>query len=68
MPATAGMQAKAATPATSNNKDDNKSLTAHIRNASNIRNKTKSNNRTANTLRTPAKAGMLAKVVNPATA
>jgi hypothetical protein len=40
-------------------------MTAHkSRNASNSRNE--SNNTTANTLWTPAKAGMLAKVVKPA--
>ncbi len=42
-------------------------MTAHnSRNASNSRNK--SNNRTANTISTSANAGILAKVVKPATA
>ncbi len=42
-------------------------MTAHnCRDASNSRNE--SNNKTANTVATPEKAGMLAKVVKPATA
>jgi hypothetical protein len=46
-------------------KDDSNIITAHnSRNTNNIRNE--SNNRTANTLWTPAKAGMLAKIVKPA--
>ncbi len=48
-------------------KDDNNGMTAHnSRNTSNSRNER--NNRTANTAGTPAKAGMLSKVVKPATA
>jgi hypothetical protein len=61
MPVTAGMQAIALTPATSKIKDDSNSITAH-----NSRNE--SSNKTANTKRMPAKAGILAKVVKPATA
>jgi hypothetical protein len=65
MQATAVTQATTVTPATSNIKDDRNTMTSHnSRNTSNSRNE--SNNRTANT--TPAKAGMLAKTVKPATA
>ncbi len=60
-------QAAAVTIATSNSKDDNNNMTAHnSRNASNSRNESKS--RTANTVGTPIRAGMLAKVMKPATA
>ncbi len=63
------MQAVAVTPlpATSNNKDDSNSMTAlNSMNAGNSRNE--SNNRIANTVGTPTTAGMLAKVMKPATA
>jgi hypothetical protein len=59
-------QATTVTPATSNIKNDNIIMIAHnSRKARNSRNE--SNNRTANTVRTPAKAGMLAQT-KPATA
>jgi hypothetical protein len=68
--ATAGMQATAVTQATSlttesNSKDDSKSMTAHI---SSCNSSNESSNRTANTVGTPAKAEVLAKVVKPPTA
>ncbi len=60
MPAIAVTQATTVTPATSNLKNDNIIMTAHnSRKARYSRNE--SNNRTANTVRTPAKAGMLAQ-------
>ncbi len=60
-------QAAAVTIAISNSKDDSNTMTAHnTRNASNSRNE--SNSRTANTVGTPIRAGMLAKVMKPATA
>jgi hypothetical protein len=60
-------QATTVMPATRNSKDDSDIMTAHnSRNASNSRNE--SNNRTANPIWTPAKAGMLTKVVKLATA
>jgi hypothetical protein len=56
----------AGTTATSNSKDDNNNMSNHnSRNASNSRNE--SNSRTANTVGMPT-AGMLAKVMKPATA
>jgi hypothetical protein len=59
-------QATTVTPATSNFKNDSIITTAHnSRKTRNSRNE--SNNRTANTIRTPAKAGMLAQT-KPATA
>ncbi len=58
MPATSEMQAISVTPTTSNSRDDSKSMTAHnSRNAGNSRSEV--NNRMANTVGTPAKAGML---------
>jgi hypothetical protein len=72
MPSRVWMQATAVThlttvsPAASNSKDDSNILTAHSRrNAGNSRNEC--NNRAANTVWTPAKAGMLVKTVKPAT-
>jgi hypothetical protein len=60
-------QAAAVTTATSYNKDDSNIMTAYnSRNASNSRNE--SSSRTANTVRTPTTAGMLEKVMKPATA
>ncbi len=54
------MQTTVVKPATSNSKDDYNSLTAHNGiHESNSRNE--SNNRAANTVGTPAKAGVLAK-------
>jgi hypothetical protein len=68
MPATVWLQATAETqlstvmPATSNSKDESNIMIAHnSRNANNSRNE--SNNRITNTIWTPAKAAMLAKVV-----
>jgi hypothetical protein len=53
--------------ATSNSKDDSNNMTAqNSRNASNSR--IESNSRTANTVGTPTIAGILAKVMKPATA
>ncbi len=61
-------QAAAVTPppATSNNKNDSNSMAAHNgMNAGNSRNESK--NRIGNTVGTPTRAGMLAKVRKPAT-
>jgi hypothetical protein len=54
-------QAAAVTTATSNSKDDSNNMTAHMR-------RNGSNSRTANSVGTPTTAGMLAKVMKPATA
>jgi hypothetical protein len=60
-------QAATVTTATSNSKDDSNNVTTHnSRNTSNSRNE--SNSRTANTVGTPTTAGMLAKVIERATA
>jgi hypothetical protein len=67
MQATAVTQAATITQATSKSKDDSNFMTVHnSRKARNSRND--SNNRTANTVWTPVKARMLAKVVKPAAA
>jgi hypothetical protein len=61
------MQAAALAPATSNSKDESNNMTPHNnRNASNSRNE--SNSSTANTVRMPITAGIIAKVMKPATA
>ncbi len=55
------MQAAALPPATSNSKDESDNMTAH-------NNRNASNSRTANTVGMPITAGMIAKVMKPATA
>jgi hypothetical protein len=59
--AVALMQAAVLTPTTSNSKDDSNSMTAY-------NNRNASNSRTTNTVGTPTTAGMIAKVIEQATA